>query len=108
MLAAYASRTDPEDPLSALEVGDRPTVTLQVLPLSVGVHRGVDGSFSILEFAADAEPPLVYCDGMTGGVFRSRPDEVRRYHMAFESLRTLALGHAETIEFIQTAIRDFE
>jgi transcriptional regulator with XRE-family HTH domain len=91
-----------------LEVGDRPTVTLQVLPLSVGVHRGVDGSFSVLAFAGETELPLVYCDGMTGGVFRNRPDEVRRYHMAIESLRSLALGHGDTIEFIQNAIRELE
>jgi transcriptional regulator with XRE-family HTH domain len=92
-----------------LEVGDRPTVTLQVLPLSVGAHRGVDGSFSILEFPEGSnDQPLVYCDGMTGGVFRNRPDEIRRYHMSFESLRSISLGHAESLEVIQNMIHSPE
>jgi len=92
-----------------LEVGDRPTVTLQLLPFSVGAHRGIDGSFSILEFPQSNDAgPIVYCDGMTGGVFRNRPDEIRRYHMSFESLRNTALGHADSLEFIQNTIRSYE
>jgi transcriptional regulator with XRE-family HTH domain len=91
-----------------IEVGDRPTVNLQVLPISVGAHRGVDGSFSILEFAGDHEPALVYCDGMTGGVFRNRQEEIRRYLMSLESLRSSALDHAASMALIQEVIRSFE
>lgn len=91
-----------------LEIADRPTVTLQMVPFERGAHRGIDGVFSILEFANETEQPLVYCDGMTGGVFRTRPEEVRRYLMAFESLRTVALNHVETLEYIQRAIREYE
>ncbi|MFF5230467.1 helix-turn-helix domain-containing protein [Dactylosporangium sp. NPDC000521] len=91
-----------------LEIADRPTVTLQMVPFDRGAHRGVDGTFTVLEFANETEPPIVYCDGMTGGVFRNRPEEVRRYLVAFESLRTVALSHTETLDYIQRAIREFE
>jgi transcriptional regulator with XRE-family HTH domain len=91
-----------------LEIADRPTVTLQMVPFDRGAHRGIDGAFTILEFAGETEQPLVYCDGMTGGVFRNRPEEVRRYLVAFESLRTVALGHAETLDYIHRAIREYE
>ena len=92
-----------------LEVGDRPTVTLQILPFSVGAHRGTDGSFWILEFPEGSnDGPLIYCEGMTGGVFRTRQDEIRRYHMSFESLRMTALGHAESLTFIQEALHSYE
>ncbi len=91
-----------------LEIADRPTVTLQMVPFERGAHRGIDGAFTVLDFAGETEQPLVYCDGMTGGVFRTRPEEVRRYLMAFESLRTVALSHTETLEYIQRAIRDYK
>jgi hypothetical protein len=37
---------------------------------------------------------------MTGGVFRSRPDDLRSYWMSFESLRAAALGPKQSVEFI--------
>ena len=64
-----------------------------MLPFTVGAHRGIDGSFCILEFATGADDPLAYCDGMTGGVFRSKSDDLRRYWTSLESLaRSAALG----------------
>lgn len=90
-----------------LEVSEQPQVTVQVLPLAVGAHRGLDGSFTILEFAADADHPLVYCDGMTGGVFRSKSEDLRRYWMSLESLRSAALEPHESSEFIAGVMRDF-
>lgn len=91
-----------------LEVGDQSKVTLQVLPLSVGAHRGVDGSFSVLEFSGPHEQPLVYCDGMTGGVFRNRPEEIRRYLMSFEALRSAAMDHNASLTIIQEIIKSLE
>lgn len=92
-----------------LEVGDRPTVKLQILPLTAGAHRGVDGPFSILEFPEGiSDAPLVYCDGMTAGVFRNRQDEIRRYHMCFESLQNIALGLDDSLDFIQAQIHSYE
>jgi transcriptional regulator with XRE-family HTH domain len=89
------------------EVSQQPQITLQVLPFAVGAHRGVDGSFSILEFPNDADHPLVYCDGMTGGVFRSKPDDLRRYWMSLESLRAAALPPPESSEFIAEVMRSY-
>ncbi len=90
-----------------LEVSEQHPVTIQVLPFSVGAHRGVDGSFSILEFAGDADHPLVYCDGMTGGVFRSKSDDLRRYWMSLEALRSVALEPQQTNEFIAEVARTY-
>jgi hypothetical protein len=79
-----------------------------MVPFDRGAHRGIDGAFTVLEFAGETEQPLVYCDGMTGGVFRTRPEDVRRYLVAFEALRSVALNHTETLEYIQRAIREYE
>jgi transcriptional regulator with XRE-family HTH domain len=91
-----------------LEVSQQPLVTIQIVPFVVGAHRGLDGSFSILEFVTDTDHPLAYCDGMTGGVFRSKPDELRRYWMSLEALRASALGSDESAEFITTVMHTYD
>ena len=55
-----------------IEVSEQPAITLQVLPFSVGAHRGIDGAFSILEFPSGTEDPLAYADGMTFTRYRPR------------------------------------
>jgi transcriptional regulator with XRE-family HTH domain len=90
-----------------IEVSEQPAITLQVLPFSVGAHRGIDGAFSILEFPTGMDDPLAYADGMTGGVFRSKSDEVRRYWASMESLRAASLGPQETTQFIANLIDEY-
>jgi transcriptional regulator with XRE-family HTH domain len=89
-----------------IEVSEQPAITLQVLPFAVGAHRGIDGAFSILEFPAGMDDPLAYADGMTGGVFRNKSDDVRRYWASLESLRASALGPKDSIQFIADIIDD--
>jgi transcriptional regulator with XRE-family HTH domain len=88
------------------DANERSMVTVQILPFSVGAHRALAGSFIILEFAGGEDPPLVYSEGMTGGVFRSKPEELRAYWMSFEALRSIALNPADSTEFIRAAARD--
>jgi transcriptional regulator with XRE-family HTH domain len=89
-----------------VEVSEQPAITLQVLPFAVGAHRGVDGAFSILEFPTGTDDPLVYADGMTGGVFRSKSDDVRRYWAGLDSIRTNALDTRKSIKFISDIIAE--
>ena len=85
-----------------IEAAERPMITVQVLPFAAGAHRALAGSFVVLEFAGGADDSLVYSEGMTGGVFRSRPDELRSYLMSFEALRTAALSPQRSVEFIES------
>ena len=85
-----------------VEASERPMVTIQILPFEVGAHRGMEGSFIVLEFEdGGTESTLVYCEGMTGGVFRSKPAELRSYWMSFEALRSVALPPDRSVEFIK-------
>jgi transcriptional regulator with XRE-family HTH domain len=87
--------------LRLLEAAERPTITVQVLPFAAGAHRALAGSFIILEFAAgEPDHPLVYSEGMTGGVFRSRPEELRSYLTSFDALRDAALSPERSTELI--------
>ena len=91
--------------LRLAELSERPNVTIQILPFSAGAHRGLAGSFIVLEFPGDADESLVYCEGLTGGVFRSKPAELRQYLMAFEALRAAALSPKDSIALIHAVAR---
>jgi transcriptional regulator with XRE-family HTH domain len=88
-----------------VEASERSMVTIQVLPFSAGGHPGLAGSFMVLEFPGAADHPLVYSEGLTGGVFRSRPEDLRSYISSFEALRAAALTPAESAEFIAAVAR---
>jgi transcriptional regulator with XRE-family HTH domain len=89
--------------LRLAEMSERPNITLQILPFSVGAHRGLSGSFIVLEFADEAGgESLVYCEGLTGGVFRNKPAELRRYWMAFESLRAISLSPRDSVALVRS------
>jgi transcriptional regulator with XRE-family HTH domain len=88
--------------LRLLETAEQPNVTIQVLPLSVGAHPGVAGSFEILRFGDDTALPVVYCEDLTGGLIRDSPSDVRRYQRAFEVLQRMALAPEATKSTIES------
>ncbi len=91
--------------LRLVEMSERQIVTLQVLPFSAGAHRALDGSFIVLEFDGGSDQPLVYSEGMTGGVFRSKTEDLRSYWMSFEALRNAALSSEKSVELIAAIAR---
>jgi len=64
---------------------------LLVLPFSAGAHAALTESFVIFDFAIDTRAPVVHSEGLTGGQFRTRPEDVRVYRGAFDDLRRRAL-----------------
>jgi transcriptional regulator with XRE-family HTH domain len=78
----------------------RPNVTIQVLPLAVGAHPATTGEFSILGFPELVAPDVVYLENMTSDLYVEREGEVYRYTLAFDRLRALALGPAESAALI--------
>lgn len=73
-------------------VSELPNVTIRVVPFAAGMHEGVvTGPFEILRFpvngdGVDSEPPTVYADGYTGGLYLDKPKEVEQYDTAFQGI----------------------
>lgn len=86
--------------LRLIEASERPTTSIQVLPLAVGAHPAVTGQFAVLEFASQTIPAHVFCDGLTGGVLRNGSDDVQRYRDCFEALTRLARNEEESVKMI--------
>lgn len=85
------------------EDAQRPNVTVQILGFAVGAHRALSGSFTILEFPDGVGPPLVYSEGLTGGIVRTDPDAVRSYRESFEAICAVALSPDRSAELITAA-----
>jgi transcriptional regulator with XRE-family HTH domain len=82
--------------LRLIEMSERPTITIQVLPFSAGAHPALNGSFILLEFPGGSDQPLAYSEGITGGVFRNKTEHVTHYRQNFEALRERSLSPEES------------
>ncbi|MFI2662770.1 helix-turn-helix domain-containing protein [Micromonospora carbonacea] len=92
-----------------LDVGERDRVSIRVLPLSAGLHRGVEaGTFVMLEFPlgnrATPDPPVVYSESWTGALYLDRPDEFAAYEKVWASLDQLALDKGQSRQLINKII----
>jgi transcriptional regulator with XRE-family HTH domain len=83
-----------------------PNVTLQVLPLEMGAHPGMDGSFVLLHFADEADTDTVYVTMATGGVFHEKAEELRRYEAIFDRLRQISLAPDESVALVANLAKE--
>ncbi len=77
-----------------LESAELPHVTIQVIPLDVGAHAGMPGSFVLMQFGETAIPDVIYIDSMAGDLFLEEESDIRRYTLVFEHLRAVAASPA--------------
>ena len=79
---------------------------LQVLPLEIGAHAGMDGSFVLLSFPHESDPDTVYVTIATGGVFQEKADELSRYSTIFDRLQEVALPRAESAALVNRMAKE--
>jgi Domain of unknown function (DUF5753) len=60
-----------------LDAGRRPNVTVQVLPLEVGTHAGLDGPFILLGFPEEIAPDVAYVGTRIGDAHAGSAGTVR-------------------------------
>ena len=90
-----------------------PNVTIRVVPLRAGLHRGVlSGPFAILRFPVngdgqESEPPVVYVPGFTGALYLEQPTEIRRYQEVYAGIAAAALDEPASCALIRQAAREY-
>jgi transcriptional regulator with XRE-family HTH domain len=84
-----------------LDDGERPNVTIQILPFTAGEHVFLGGSAALLEFPERAHSDVVYLEGLAGDYYEEQPHEVAHYREDFERLASIALGAEDSAELIQ-------
>jgi hypothetical protein len=84
-----------------IEVAELPHVTLQVVPFAQGGHAGAGGSFSILRFAEQDLPDVVYIEQLTSAVYLDQRPDIEHYLEVVDQLSGEALTPADTVRFIE-------
>ncbi|MFE4057388.1 helix-turn-helix domain-containing protein [Streptomyces sp. NPDC059096] len=95
-------------------VAELPTVSIRVTPFAAGIHSGVvTGPFVILRFPVTGdgvatEPPTVYADGYTGGLYLDKAREVEQYDAAFTSVWNASLDEQASRRLISEVAGSYE
>jgi transcriptional regulator with XRE-family HTH domain len=83
-----------------IEVAQRPTVELRVLPFDLGLHVAMAGSFSLLSFPVGLLPDAAYQEYVVGGHVIDDQSVVSQLATLFSELRGQALDPNESLTMI--------
>jgi hypothetical protein len=83
-----------------------PSVCLQVMPVTVGVHQGMNGSFTVLGFAEPDEPAIAYTENVVSATHVHKEAEVREYKLVFDRLRSEALSPRDSVNLVERLAAD--
>ncbi|WP_320065161.1 helix-turn-helix transcriptional regulator [Micromonospora sp. RTGN7] len=88
-----------------LKMAELPNITVQVIPLSAGYHRGTRGSLHILEFPDPEDPIIASVETVAGQMVLDRPGDLRTCTKIMEHLRTVALSPAASREQLHRVLK---
>ncbi|HEY2522880.1 MAG TPA: helix-turn-helix transcriptional regulator [Streptosporangiaceae bacterium] len=80
-------------------------VSLRMLPFSAGAHASLEGGFVLIQFPGEADPDVVYVEGIMGDLYLESVEEVKRYQSAFERIQAVALSPEETLTLADKMVR---
>ena len=89
-----------------MEATSLPTVSLQVLPFSAGAHAAMVGAFSILRFAEQDLPDVVYLEHAVNALYLDKPEDVEEYAHVMSSVGVRAAPPGRTTEILSGLLRD--
>jgi transcriptional regulator with XRE-family HTH domain len=81
-------------------------VVLQVLPFAGGVHPGMVGAFSILRFADQELPDVVYVEHLTNALYLDRRDDVNRYLRVMDRISMSAAPPDKTVDILHKILQE--
>ncbi|MBQ1047807.1 helix-turn-helix domain-containing protein [Micromonospora sp. C51] len=88
-----------EQLMHLLDIGERPAVTIQVVPYSVGAYPAMGSGFTLFEFG-EGDPPAVYLENLGGGFYLEDPEDIGRCSDSLNYLRGVALSDRESAALI--------
>ncbi len=83
-----------------------PSVCFQVLPCSLGVHAGLNGSFIVLRFAEPEEPEIAYVEHTASALHLDKEAEIQACKLVFDQLRTEALSRRDSVALVERLATD--
>jgi transcriptional regulator with XRE-family HTH domain len=90
-----------------LAVSERPGLTLQVTPFSSFGTFVAPGGFSILQFALDDLPDIVYVEQLTSALYLDKRADVDQYAAAMDKISSMSATPEESKEIIRKLAAKF-
>ncbi|MDH2424013.1 helix-turn-helix transcriptional regulator [Sphaerisporangium sp. TRM90804] len=81
-------------------------VTVQVMPFSAGGHAAAGGPFSILRFAEQDLPDVVYLEQLTSAIYLDKRDDLDRYQAVMERLCLDAVPVSDTKSALEKILKE--
>jgi transcriptional regulator with XRE-family HTH domain len=89
-----------------IEMAEQPNITIQIMQFTAGGHAAAGGSFSVLYFAEDDLPDLVYLEQLASAQYLDRLDVVATYVEVLDRLRVEAASPADSLATLQARLRE--
>lgn len=80
-------------------------LTLQIVPFEAGAHAGMNGSFTMLQFAEGTMGDVVLVESRSGQLFLNRPAELLSYREAVDHLRAVAASPESSLLRVRDEIQ---
>ncbi|MFJ7154545.1 Scr1 family TA system antitoxin-like transcriptional regulator [Streptomyces sp. NPDC101118] len=87
-----------------LGYAEQPWVEVQILPLTVGEHTGMMGSFTLLRFEDD--PDLFYAERYDSGQMTANPQVIRERSVGYARLQATALSPEDSAALIARVMEE--
>ncbi|TQM81389.1 hypothetical protein FHX81_3754 [Saccharothrix saharensis] len=82
-----------------IDTGERPNVTVRVVPTDAELHGGLSGPFVILKY--DDDPSLVLLENKVASLFIDVDDQIEVFEATWAALRRLAYTEEETLDYLK-------
>jgi DNA-binding XRE family transcriptional regulator len=89
-----------------IEIASLPRASLQVLPFSAGAHPAMVGAFSILRFAEQGLPDVVYIEHASSALYLDRPEDVEEYAEILTNAGLHAAPPDQTAKILSELLHD--
>jgi Domain of unknown function (DUF5753)/Helix-turn-helix domain len=93
---------------SLIEETSRPNIRLQVIPFDAGGHAAAGGAFTILRFADEELPDVIYVEQLTSALYLDKREDSDHYAGAMERLCVEAEPPTRTAEILTDILKDLD
>ena len=84
-----------------VELANRPNITIEVIPFTAGLHRGLLEPFIILEFADTEDSDVLFLETSKDMIIsHDEAGEITGYREVFEELSRISLGRDGTLAYL--------
>jgi transcriptional regulator with XRE-family HTH domain len=84
-----------------ISTAQQPGITIEVIPSSSGLHRGMGENFTLLEFSDPDDDDVLYFESAREAIFsQDDAEEISIYRELFRHVRNASLGSAGTLEYL--------